>query len=153
MSLGCLQSSHVLLNLYTLRPWSRVVRQGSARGRRGMKVIQKEQLMGIKDRRWGRQRSFPRIPANQPDQSGRSAPATLSLAGYSPRGGKESDTTEPLSTAQHLLRTQTIPSLLACSLSCPFPSIKADLNFHLLLDSVTWRQGNTISAPGLSFFC
>ena len=94
-----------------------------------------------------------RIPANQPDQSGRSAPATLSLAVYSPQGGKESDTTEPLSTAQHLLRTQTIPSLLACSLSCPFPSIKADLNFHLLLDSVTWRQGNTISAPGLSFFC
>ena len=141
----------MLLNLYLLQPRSRVVRQGSARRRRGMRVIQKEQLMRIKDQRWGRQRPCPRTPANQPDQTGRSAPATLSLAGYSPRGGRESDTTEQLSTA-HLLRTQTVPSLLACSLSCPFPSIKADLNFHLL-DSVTWRQGNTISAPGLFFFC
>ena len=73
-----------------------------------MKVIQKEQLMGIKDRRWGRQRSFPRIPANQPDQSGRSAPATLSLAGYSPRGGKESDMNARLSTQALCPRIKTV---------------------------------------------
>ena len=128
-------------NLYTLRPRSRVVRHGSARGRRGVRMIQKEELRGMKDRRWGMQRPFPRTPADQPDYSGSSVPATLSPAGYGPRVAK-SQMTEP-STAWHLLRTQTIPSLLACSLSSPFPSTKADLDFHLLLDSGMWRPGNT----------
>lgn len=39
----------------------------------GQRVIQKEQLMRIKDQRWGRKRPFPRTSANLPDQTGRSA--------------------------------------------------------------------------------
>ena len=82
-------------NLYTPRPRSRVVRHGSARGRRGVRMIQKEELRGTKvGQRWGRQRPFPGTPADQPDHSGRSVPATLSPAGYGPWVAK-SQTTEP----------------------------------------------------------
>lgn len=137
-------------NLYTLRPRSSVVRQGSARGRRGVRMIQKEELRGMKDQRWGRQRPFLRTPADQPDHSGRSVPATLSPAGYSPRVAK-SQTTER-STARHLLRTQTVPSLLAYALFLvPFPQPKLILTSTF--SSTQGRGGReTPSAPGFSFF-
>lgn len=97
------------------REW--VGREGSGTWGRGLRMFQKEELMGRKPQRWGQRKTFPRMPAHQPDQS---------EAQCRERGREE----------------QTGPLLLFLSRPCPL--IKADLNVHLPLGSVEGKQENTI---------
>ena len=54
------------------------------------------------------------------------SPGQRSLAGYSPRGRKESDTTESLSTAQHSLKFSDVSRVLVDKSIC-LPSEKSNI--------------------------
>lgn len=95
------------------REW--VGREGSGTWGRGLRMFQKEELMGRKPQRWGQRKTFPRMPAHQPDQSGGSV-----------QGAREGGTDWPSAAFSF----------------CPL--IKADLNIHLPLGSVEGKQENTI---------